>query len=431
MARRAWMATSSWALIALFVWGSLGVGPLALAQSRSSPEEISYPELFDRVWTAVAENFIGQAPSVNWFAVREEYEPKVANAQSDEEAYSHLAEMVALLDDPLTFLRTPEEMRAILSADDPSRYSGVGMMLLEYPDGSIVVTAVFDGGPAKRAGIRKGSRIVAVDGVPTVGKGVSEVVEEIKGPAGSNVALTIADPQGKERTFSVRRAEIRVTTEVTSSRLAGGIGYLSIPSFSQGMEAQVLSHLRRLYRNQALVIDLRNHDGVAHPASFLRIAGLFTDEPLGGLYTRQGALLLEPDREWEGGTGAFSVPPPTRLDFWEKPIAIIVDPATALSQFAVALVNSLQESGRAVVVGRGTGPAPGVGAGRAFLELPGGALLVVAYSQLFSVKEQKVVDSIRVDQEVALDESYLEAWYQGDDLDIETARLAVMELLSR
>ena len=44
---------------------------------------------------------------------------------------------------------------------------------------------------------------------------------------------------------------------------------------------------------------------------------------------------------------------------------------------------------------------------------------------------QKVVDSIRVDQEVALDESYLEAWYQGDDLDIETARLAVMELLSR
>ena len=70
---------------------------------------------------------------------------------------------------------------------------------------------------------------------------------------------------------------------MTSSRLAGGIGYLSIPSFGQGMEVQVLSHLRKLYRSQALIIDLRNHDRTTDPTSFLRIAGLFTADPVGSL----------------------------------------------------------------------------------------------------------------------------------------------------
>lgn len=428
--RRAWTAKSLSALIVFLGWGCLWAGPWAGAQPAAD-EPLSYRELFEEVWTVVAENFVGPAPGVDWFAVRDEYERKVTSARSDEEAYRYLAEMVALLGDPLTVLRTPQEVEAALAADDPSRYEGVGMMLLEYSDGTIVVSEVFDGGPARRAGIRKGSRLVAVDGAPVAGKSVTEVVQAIKGPAGSTVALTVADPQGSERTYSVRRAQISLAAEVKSNRLAGGIGYLAIPSFSQGTEVQVLSHLRRLYRTNGLIIDLRNLDGAAHPGSFLRIAGLFTDEPLGALYTRRGLLLLQPDRAWQGGTGTLGVPPPTRLDFWEKPIAIIVDGTTALSQFAVALVTGLRESGKAVVVGRGTGPALGVGTGQGVRELEGGGLLFVANSQLVSLREQRVIDALDVDRVVTFDQAYLEAWYRGEDLDIETARQAVIELTSR
>ena len=89
------------------------------------------------------------------------------------------------------------------------------------------------------------------------------------------------------------------------------------------------------------------------------------------------------------------------------------------------------ESGRAVLVGRGVPPSPGVGTGSGVVELPGGALLAVANSQLFSVNEQRIIDSIDVHTEVPLNQEYLEAWYRGDDLDIEAARLGVMELLSR
>ena len=197
------------------------------------------------------------------------------------------------------------------------------------------------------------------------------------------------------------------------------------------MAAQVLSHLRRLYRSDALIIDLRQHDAAFSARDFLRIAGLFTSDSLGGLYTRSGVYVMQPDRAWEGGTGAFGVPPPTNLDFWEKPIAIVVDGSVALSPFALAFVNALAESKGAVLVGRGVGPAPGVGVGQAHFELPGGGVLAVASSLLVSLKEQRIVDSIQVEAEVPLDLRYLEAWYRGDDLDIEAARSALNRRLGR
>ena len=65
------------------------------AVGRAQPaadEPLSYRELFEEVWTVVAENFVGPAPGVDWFAVRDEYERKVTSARSDEEAYRYLAE---------------------------------------------------------------------------------------------------------------------------------------------------------------------------------------------------------------------------------------------------------------------------------------------------------------------------------------------------
>ena len=73
------------------------------------------------------ENFVGAAEGVDWFAVYTEYYPKVVGAQSDEEAYRQLAEMVALLGDPVTFLLTPEEMKALPDTEqEPSTFSGSG-----------------------------------------------------------------------------------------------------------------------------------------------------------------------------------------------------------------------------------------------------------------------------------------------------------------
>lgn len=392
-----------------------------------------YAALFETVWLSVYQRYVGAGVErVDWFAVRGVYKPRVTGARDDEEAYRYLEEMVALLEDPLTFVRSPAEAAALRSPEeDASRYSGVGILLSQFPDGSAVVAGVFDRSPAARGGVRKGERIVAVDGEPAAGKSLDEVAGKIQGPVGSQVALTLADPWGAERTVTLRRAEIQVRAEVVSERLPGGIGYLSIPHFNAGTAAQVLSHLRRLYRMNGLIIDLRGLDPGASLTDFARIAGLFTEEDLGGIFLSGGVFPLRPDREWQGGTGAFGVPPPTRLDYWEKPIAIIVDGSVARSQYAMALVTGLAGSGKAVVVGRGVEPSPLVATGQWVEELPGGGLLAIAASKLVSLTDGRVIDGLAVDVEVPLDARYVEAWYRGSDLDVEAAREALAARLGR
>ena len=171
-----------------------------------------YAALFETVWLSVYQRYVGAGVErVDWFAVRGVYKPRVTGARDDEEAYRYLEEMVALLEDPLTFVRSPAEAAALRSPEeDASRYSGVGILLSQFPDGSTVVAGVFDRSPAARGGVRKGERIVAVDGEPAAGKSLDEVAGKIQGPVGSQVALTLADPWGAERTVTLRRAEIQV-----------------------------------------------------------------------------------------------------------------------------------------------------------------------------------------------------------------------------
>src|SRR5690606_33434688 len=186
----------------------------------------------------------------------------------------------------------PAEMRQIDAAAPPSRFGGVGMMLRQMLESDIVIVEVFNRSPAQRAGLRKGARISAVDGVSTRGLSAADVAELSKGQEGTTTPITVADPGGAERTVAVRRVLIDVKTEVTSERLSDGMGYNELPALHDGFEASFLTHLRQMYRTRGLVIDLRSLDRAASLRTVSRIAGLLTDEPLGGVLTRRGAFSI-------------------------------------------------------------------------------------------------------------------------------------------
>lgn len=402
--------------------------PFAGEPARAD-EESTYAELFEAVWSSVYDYYLG-IPAVDWDAVRRAYEPLVLEAQSDEEAYALVKEMVALLGDPGTFVRTPAEIAAMSGSqtvEGGERIIGVGMLLGMSQEGDVVVLRVLERGPADRAGIRAGDRIAYVDGVHTAGMNQGEVAARIRGEAGSTVAITVVDPDEHARTYSLRRAPVEFKSEVTSRNLGGGLGYLAIPTFRAGTEGQVLSHLRRLYRTDALLIDLRGFDGDVEPATLFKIAGLFTGDPLGILLTPEGAYGLYPDREWADGTGAFGVPRPTRLDYYEKPAVLIVDSSIAGSPIALALVQGLRETGRVAVVGRGSPPGSLAGAGQIFLALPGGGVLSVTSYFLYGA--EGFVFELAPDVDVPLDRTYLKGMYEGKDPDLEAARERALALL--
>jgi hypothetical protein len=87
-------------------------------------------------------------------------------------------------------------------------YAGVGMSLFEH-DGHKYAGEVFEGGPAKAAGVRQGDLIVAIDGQAADGLSLGDLVGLIRGPSGSEVTLDMQRGQGQSYSVVVPRAEIR------------------------------------------------------------------------------------------------------------------------------------------------------------------------------------------------------------------------------
>ncbi|MCR4295130.1 MAG: PDZ domain-containing protein, partial [Elusimicrobia bacterium] len=101
--------------------------------------------------------------------------------------------------------------------------SGMVGAILKTGATDFVLDGIVAGSPAEAAGLKKGERIVAVDGVATASRSVPEVVMRIRGPVGTTVELTVAG-EGGERAVTIVRGEIRmeVKDDLTKMRIARG-----------------------------------------------------------------------------------------------------------------------------------------------------------------------------------------------------------------
>ena len=91
-------------------------------------------------------------------------------------------------------------------------FCGVGVGLGQ--DGS-TVERVLPGSGAEKAGLAVGCRIVYVDGKPTKGMTVQQMMDLIRGPEGSTVKLEVVQDLGLTKTFTIQRAQIRAVAEET------------------------------------------------------------------------------------------------------------------------------------------------------------------------------------------------------------------------
>src|SRR4051794_32836718 len=125
-------------------------------------------------------------------------------------------------------------------------FQGVGMSVQQVPDG-LQVVQVFAGGPAAKAHVKRGDRIVAVDGRSLKGKSSDASTNLIKGPAGTAVQLRIRSGS-KERTVRLKRARVAVPVSEGRMEHARGkdIAYVSLAQFTSGAHGLVSEKVRRL-----------------------------------------------------------------------------------------------------------------------------------------------------------------------------------------
>lgn len=226
-------------------------------------------------------------------------------------------------------------------------YVGVGLWVRQAPHGRIEVSRVQPGGPAAHAGIAVGDRLRAVDGRPSRGAPVTEVVARLRGvatggsrhPAAAAGTPVTLDLQRGTRRWSATLHRTRLRSHnVVIDRPAGAHGptRVKIASFGKGTGAVVRRAVRRASPHGGMLLDLRGNTG-GLVTEAVATASAFLDGGLVATYDVRGSQRALYARR--GGN--------TRI-----PLVVLVDGGTMSA--AELLSGALQDRGRALVVGSRT-----------------------------------------------------------------------------
>jgi carboxyl-terminal processing protease len=297
--------------------------------------------------------------------VHDTYYRKIPKSELADDA---IAGVVGKLDDRFSNYFDPSEYKRFKQSQN-SEFSGVGLQVAQHPKG-LRVEAVYDGSPAKRAGLHPGDVIIAANGRDLAGMSQEESVSLVKGPPGSEVKLTWVD-DGRRHTKTVTRSTVTVPVVASQLRSDHGckVGVVRLSQFSSGAHAELYAALRRLKKRGAktFVLDLRDNGGGLVSEAQLVASAFLRDGPI---VTTRGRAVKEQTLR---ATGDPIVP--------SAPLAVLVDGGTASASEIVT--GALQDRGRAKVVGTETF---GKGVFQEVIELSNGGALDITAGQYFTPK---------------------------------------------
>lgn len=233
--------------------------------------------------------------------------------------------------------------RDVQIANDDLRgsFSGVGIEFVIRQD-TIRIQNVIGNGPAERAGILAGDKIVEIDDSAFVGKIVTneEAMHRLKGPMDTKVKLGIIRYGEKNiRHFTVTRGEIPTKSVTASYVLDENTGYIKIRNFGENTYPELLIALAKLSQQgfSNLIIDLRGNTG-GYLESAVQIANEFLAKGRLIVYV-QGRSFPRRDYRADG-----------RGSYQQIPLVVLVDEASASA--SEILAGAIQDNDRGTVVGR-------------------------------------------------------------------------------
>lgn len=168
--------------------------------------------------------------------------------------------MVSALNDPYTVYMDKKEYDAFNTETEGS-YSGVGLQV-EAVDEKIIVTSVFDGSPAKKAGLLPNDQILKVNGTAVSGKDLDGAVTLMKGKEGTSVTITMYRASKGQFDVKINRQKITMNT-VSGEMLSNNVGYISISMFDENTGNNFNKELKTLKDKgmKGLILDLRDNPG--------------------------------------------------------------------------------------------------------------------------------------------------------------------------
>ena len=261
--------------------------------------------------------------------------------EADAEAiYQAVVEGVIKKLDTYSRYLSPEPARDARAARDG--FGGIGITI-DAKDGTVRVASVMDETPAARGGLRTDDVIVMIDGEPTSGLEVRDVVRKLRGPIGVSVSITLRR-SGMSEAYPVSLTRALIVPPSVAYQREGRIVHIRVSAFSQNTTDALHNALERALRElgtdlEGVVLDLRgNLGGLLDQA--ISVADTFLAE---------GQIVATRGRHPSSAQTSYA----TKGDIGENiPLVVLVNGMSASASEIVAA--ALQDNGRAVLIGSTT-----------------------------------------------------------------------------
>ena len=230
---------------------------------------------------------------------------------------------------------------AAANDDLKGSFMGVGIEFVIRED-TIHVQNVIQNGPAEKAGLLAGDKIVSINDTAFVGKIVTDVESKrrLKGPKDTKVKIGVLRyGSNKVQQFTVTRGEIPTKSVTAAYMMDNETGYIRIKNFGENTYPEMLIALAKLSQQgfKNLCIDLRDNTG-GYLTAAISMANEFLAEKQLIVYT-QGRK--SPRREYRSdGKGSYQ----------KIPLVVLINEASASA--AEIFSGAMQDNDRATVIGR-------------------------------------------------------------------------------
>lgn len=246
--------------------------------------------------------------------------------------------------DPHSVYINAEDVQATDDALHGS-FSGIGVQFVIRED-TLHVQSVISNGPAERAGLIAGDKIVQINDKPFIFKGVpieeanKEAMRQLKGPKDTKVKVGILRfGEKKVKQFTITRGEIPQKSITATYMINDKTGYIRIKNFGDTTYAELLIALASLSQEgvRNIVIDLRDNGG-GYFQSAVQIANEFLPKNKLIVYT-EGRKSPRQDYRSDGH-GSYQ----------HIPLVVLINESSASS--SEILAGALQDNDRATIIGR-------------------------------------------------------------------------------
>jgi len=315
------------------------------------------PDRDSRAWGAITSTLLHSAKM---------HSPKLAQLSDDSIEQTMFSGLTSRLD-RFSRYASPDVAREQRAAREG--FDGIGITL-EYAASEVRVTAIVPNSPAEREGIMIDDRLVAIEDVPTANLTRADVVQRLRGAAGSRVAMTLARPGLKDPIEkTVARAYISVPT-VTGWH-DNAVAVIRISSFNQHTTDSLRDEFVKLRKDmhgalRGVILDMRGNPGGLLDQS-VSVAGLFMSN--GRIVSTRGR-----------NPGSLQIFDAASSDIaGGLPMVVLINGGSASAAEIVAA--ALQDSGRAIVVGSASF---GKGTVQTVLRLPNDGELTLTWARLIT-----------------------------------------------